>query len=106
MRYRTHFLFEAAAVSGAALFHLWQSRVAGATPPVLSLGLSLCSSWHTFACMLILIQTLAGPNKAPAPNRCPRFPLGGSGGFGYGCCAPPASPAAVGEAQLHPRQAD
>jgi hypothetical protein len=37
-------------------------------------------------------------NKAPAPNRRPCFPLGGPGSFGYYVCAPPASPAAVGEA--------
>jgi hypothetical protein len=39
------------------------------------------------------------PNKAPAPNRRPRFLLGGSGCFDYSFCAPPASPAAVGEAR-------
>lgn len=37
-------------------------------------------------------------NKAPAPNRLPRFPLGSLGRFDYPFCAPPASPAAVGEA--------
>ena len=37
------------------------------------------------------------PNKAPAPNRRPRFPLGGMAPFVYRSCAPPASPAAVGE---------
>jgi hypothetical protein len=39
------------------------------------------------------------PNQAPAPNRRPRFPLGGLGGFEYLTCAPSASPAAVGEAR-------
>jgi len=39
------------------------------------------------------------PNKAPAPNRRPRFPLGGMWDFGYLICAPPASQAAVGEAR-------
>jgi hypothetical protein len=39
------------------------------------------------------------PNKAPAPNRRPRFPLGVFCGFGYPICAPPASQAAVGEAR-------
>ena len=39
------------------------------------------------------------PNKAPAPNRRPRFPLGTLAPFGYSVCAPPAFPAAVGEAQ-------
>jgi hypothetical protein len=38
-------------------------------------------------------------NKAPAPNRRPRFPLGGLGEFEYLVCAPSASPAAVGEAR-------
>ena len=36
-------------------------------------------------------------NKAPPPNRRPPFPLGGHAKFGYSFCAPPASPAAVGE---------
>ena len=39
------------------------------------------------------------PNKAPAPNRRPLFPLGGSALFDYLFCAPPAAPAAVGEAR-------
>ncbi len=39
------------------------------------------------------------PNKAPPPNRRPHFPLGIAGEFGYPVCAPPASPAAVGEAR-------
>jgi hypothetical protein len=38
-------------------------------------------------------------NQAPAPNRRPRFPLSGLGEFGRPICAPPASQAAVGEAQ-------
>jgi hypothetical protein len=38
-------------------------------------------------------------NKAPAPNRRPRFPLGISGQSEYAIYAPPASPAGVGEAQ-------
>jgi hypothetical protein len=37
------------------------------------------------------------PNFAPAPNRRPRFPLGSSAWFDYLFCAPPVSPAAVGE---------
>src|SRR5437762_3321321 len=37
--------------------------------------------------------------KTRLPNRRPRFPLGAFGRFAYPCCAPPASPAAVGEAQ-------
>jgi hypothetical protein len=39
------------------------------------------------------------PNEAPAPNRRPRFPIGGLGNFEYGFCGPPAFAAAVGEAQ-------
>ena len=39
------------------------------------------------------------PNHAPAPNRRPPFPLGAPGEFMYHFCAPPSSPAAVGEAQ-------
>ena len=39
------------------------------------------------------------PNKAPAPNRRPRFPFAALGSFDYHFCAPPASSAAVGEAQ-------
>jgi hypothetical protein len=39
------------------------------------------------------------PNPAPAPNRRPRSPLGASGQFEYLVYAPPASPAAVGEAR-------
>jgi hypothetical protein len=42
------------------------------------------------------------PNKPPAPNRRPRFPLGSTARFGYPFCAPPAFPAAVGEAQRSP----
>jgi len=38
-------------------------------------------------------------NKAPAPNRRPRFSLGGHGEFDYHVRAPPASSAAVGEAR-------
>jgi hypothetical protein len=38
-------------------------------------------------------------NKAPAPNRRPRFPLGAPAPLVYHLCAPPASPAAVGEAR-------
>ncbi len=38
-------------------------------------------------------------NKAPAPNRRPRFPIGGVGEFEYRVCARPATPAAVGESQ-------
>ena len=34
-----------------------------------------------------------------APNRRSRFPLGGLMRFEYCLCAPPATPAAVGEAQ-------
>src|ERR1051326_39133 len=37
-------------------------------------------------------------NKAPAPNRRPRVPLGIFREFAYHLCAPPSSPAAVGEA--------
>jgi hypothetical protein len=40
-----------------------------------------------------------GPNKAPAPNRRPRFPLGAAGAVVHYFSAPPASPAAVGEAR-------
>jgi hypothetical protein len=39
------------------------------------------------------------PNKAPAPNRRPRLPLGGSGEFGYFVYASPSSSAVVDEAQ-------
>lgn len=39
------------------------------------------------------------PNNAPAPNRRPRFPLGGLGRFDYRFCALPAFLAAVGEAR-------
>lgn len=39
------------------------------------------------------------PNKAPAPNRRPRFPFAALPWFDYLFCAPPSSPAAVGEAQ-------
>ena len=40
-------------------------------------------------------------NEAPAPNRRPRFPLGGLVQFEYVVCAPPISSAAVGEAQRY-----
>ncbi len=46
----------------------------------------------------------SAPNKAPAPNRRLRFPLGSLGDFEYPPCAPPASPAAVGEARRWARQ--
>lgn len=36
-------------------------------------------------------------NKAPAPNRRPRFLLGGSAEFQYCFCASPSSTAAVGD---------
>jgi hypothetical protein len=39
------------------------------------------------------------PNNTPAPNRRPRFPLGGLAPFVYPFCAPPAPSAAAGEAQ-------
>jgi hypothetical protein len=39
------------------------------------------------------------PNKSPAPNRRLRFPLGALRDFVYLFRAPPASPAAVGEAR-------
>jgi hypothetical protein len=38
-------------------------------------------------------------NKAPAPNRRSRFPFRTLAQFGYPVCAPPSSPAAVGEAR-------
>jgi len=38
-------------------------------------------------------------NKAPAPNRRPRFPFAALGEFEYPVCAPPPLPAAVGEAR-------
>jgi hypothetical protein len=38
-------------------------------------------------------------NKAPAPSRRPRFPLDDLGEYECLDCAPPVSPAAVGEAQ-------
>jgi hypothetical protein len=38
-------------------------------------------------------------NYAPAPNRRPRFPLEALRQLVYPYCAPPASPAAVGEAR-------
>jgi hypothetical protein len=41
-------------------------------------------------------------NKAPAPNRRPRVPLGAFRWFAYLFSAQPASPAAVGEAQRWP----
>lgn len=45
------------------------------------------------------MATLTRAEQAPAPNRRPRFPLGASRQFEYLVCAPPAAPAAVGEAQ-------
>lgn len=42
---------------------------------------------------------LSSSNKARAPNRRPRFPLLTLRGLVYSFCAPPASPAAVGEAR-------
>ena len=38
-------------------------------------------------------------NSTPAPNRRPRFPLGGLREFEYHDCAQPAAPAAVGGAR-------
>jgi len=38
-------------------------------------------------------------NKAPAPNRRPRFPFAAPAPFDDLFCAPPAFPAGVGEAQ-------
>jgi len=49
--------------------------------------------------MIRVFRQRLRPNEAPAPNRRPRFPLGGSKKFEYRFCAPPSSPAAVGEAQ-------
>src|ERR1041385_9214156 len=42
---------------------------------------------------------MSGAHEAPAPNRRPRFPLGGPEAFEYRGCAPPSCPAAVGEAR-------
>ena len=42
------------------------------------------------------------PNHAPAPNRRPRFPFAGLIPFEHHFCAPPASPAVVGEARRSP----
>ena len=42
------------------------------------------------------------PNKAPAPNRRPRFPLGAWLELDYTFCAPPSSSAVVGEAPRWP----
>jgi len=47
------------------------------------------------------MATLTRAEHAPAPNRRPRFPLGGLARFVYSFCAPSASPAAVGEAQRY-----
>ncbi len=41
------------------------------------------------------------PNQAPAPNRRPRFPSGAWFRFQSSFCAPPSSPAAVGEARRY-----
>lgn len=41
-------------------------------------------------------------NNAPAPNRRPRSALGSAEGLGYPSSAPPACPAAVGEANVRP----
>jgi hypothetical protein len=49
-----------------------------------------------------LVDRLFPKNRsgyAPAPNRRPRFVLGTLAEFDYLVCAPPASPAAVGEAR-------
>ncbi len=40
-------------------------------------------------------------NEAPAPNRRLPFPFTSLNGFDHHFCAPPASPAAVGEAQRY-----
>jgi len=45
------------------------------------------------------MKTQPRPNKVPAPNRRPRFPLGSFIEFEYFFRAPPASSAAVGEAR-------
>jgi len=45
------------------------------------------------------------PNQVPASNRRPRFPLGALSMFVYHFCAPPASPAAEGEAERWPTDA-
>lgn len=49
-----------------------------------------------------MVVLLRWPNKAPPPNRRPRFPLGVPVQFDYLFCAPPSSSAAVGEAQRWP----
>jgi hypothetical protein len=62
---------------------------------------------HCFTVHVALFTTLrhmvdglnTRPNKAPAPNLRPRFPLGKLGCFVCPFCAPPASSAAVGEAR-------
>lgn len=46
---------------------------------------------------------MAPSNFAPPPNRRLRFPIGTSARFDYLFCAPPASPAAVGEARRSPK---
>ena len=41
------------------------------------------------------------PGPYPAPNRRPHFALGALGEFDHLVCAPPAFPAAVGEARRY-----
>src|SRR5882672_1478473 len=68
--------------------------------------ISPCIEESTHGCagleLLLFMSSIgnAALNKAPAPNRRPPLPLGGLGEFGYHVCAPPAFPAAVGEASL------
>ena len=48
-------------------------------------------------------MSYSAPNKAAPPNRRPRFALAALCKFDYSFCAPPSSPAAVGEPQRSAR---
>lgn len=81
--------------SALPLCNLW--RTLGASSPVQH---AYCGGRGSHALSVRFSTMTAKPNKAPAPNRRLRVPVGARQRFRHCFCARPASPAAAGEARL------